>query len=55
LVEDRKAKYGIYDEDTYNFDESVFIIGMILTRAVVKVLGVEDGQRAFSRVTRSGL
>jgi hypothetical protein len=30
-----KAKYGILDEDTYNFDESGFIIGVISTRAVV--------------------
>jgi hypothetical protein len=30
-----KAKYGILDEDTYNFNESGFIIGVILTKAVV--------------------
>jgi hypothetical protein len=30
-----KAKYGILDKDTYNFDESGFIIGVISTRAVV--------------------
>jgi hypothetical protein len=30
-----KAKYGILDEDTYNFDESGFMMGMILTGAVV--------------------
>jgi hypothetical protein len=35
LVENTKAKYGILDEDTYNFNESSFIIGIILTRAVV--------------------
>jgi RecB family endonuclease NucS len=35
LVENTKAKYGILDEDTYNFDESGFVMGMILTGAVV--------------------
>jgi hypothetical protein len=35
LVENTKAKYGILDEDTYNFDESGFVIGVISTGAVV--------------------
>jgi hypothetical protein len=35
LVENTKAKYGIQDEDTYNFDESGFMMGIISTRAVV--------------------
>jgi hypothetical protein len=30
-----KAKYGIQDDDTYNFDESGFIIGIISAGAVV--------------------
>jgi hypothetical protein len=30
-----KAKYGILDKDTYNFNKSSFIIGIILTRVVV--------------------
>ena len=30
-----KAKYSIQDEDTYNFDETGFIMGVISTRAVV--------------------
>jgi hypothetical protein len=30
-----KAKYGILNNDTYNFDETGFIIGIISTRAVV--------------------
>jgi hypothetical protein len=30
-----KAKYGILDKDIYNFNESSFIIGIILTRVVV--------------------
>ena len=35
LVENTKAKYGILDEDTYNFDESGFMMGSISTGAVV--------------------
>jgi hypothetical protein len=35
LVENTKAKHGILDEDTYNFDESGFMMGMISTGAVV--------------------
>ena len=34
-VENTKAKYGILDDDTYNFDKSRFTIGVISTRAVV--------------------
>ena len=30
-----KAKYGILDEDTYNFDKIGFMMGIILTGAVV--------------------
>ena len=35
LVRNIKAKYGIQDGDTYNFDESGFMMGVISTRAVV--------------------
>jgi hypothetical protein len=35
LVENTKAKYGILDDDTYNLDESGFMIGVISTGAVV--------------------
>jgi hypothetical protein len=35
LVENTKTKYGILDEDTYNFDESGFMMGVISTGAVV--------------------
>jgi hypothetical protein len=35
LVANMKAKYSIQDKDTYNFDETGFIIGQISTRAVV--------------------
>ena len=31
LVENTKAKYGILDEDTWNFDESGFMMGAIAT------------------------
>jgi hypothetical protein len=34
LVENTKAKYGILDVDTYNFDEAGFLMGMISTGAV---------------------
>lgn len=30
-----KAKYGILDDDSYNFDETGFIIGMIFAGIVV--------------------
>ena len=35
LVENTKAKYSILDKDTYNFDKSSFMLGVILTGAVV--------------------
>ena len=35
LIVNMKAKYGIQDEDTYNFDETGFMMGQILTGAVV--------------------
>ena len=35
LVENTKAKYGILDDDTYNFDESGFMMGVISTGAGV--------------------
>jgi hypothetical protein len=38
LVANIKAKYGIQDEDTYNFNELGFMMGQILTRAVVTAL-----------------
>jgi hypothetical protein len=30
-VEETKAKYGICDEDVYNFDEAGFMMGKIKT------------------------
>jgi RecB family endonuclease NucS len=35
LVQNTKAKYGIQDEDTYNFDETGFMMGVISTGSVV--------------------
>ncbi|USP77768.1 hypothetical protein yc1106_05042 [Curvularia clavata] len=35
LVEQTKAKYGICDEDVYNFDEAGFLMGKITTQLVV--------------------
>jgi hypothetical protein len=35
LVQNMKAKHGILDKDTYNFDETGFMMGMISTGAVV--------------------
>ena len=35
LVDNIKAKYGILDDDTYNFNEAGFMMGVILTGAVV--------------------
>jgi hypothetical protein len=35
LVANTKAKYGILDDDTYNFDETSFMMGQTFTGAVV--------------------
>jgi hypothetical protein len=35
LVEETKAKYGICDDDVYNFDEAGFMMGKITTQLVV--------------------
>ena len=57
LVENVKAKCGILDEDTYNFDESGFIMGMISTGAVVtssdrrgRPKAVQQGNREWTTV-----
>jgi hypothetical protein len=34
-VRNIKTKYGILDNDTYNFNETSFIIGIIFPRIVV--------------------
>ena len=38
LVRNMKAKYGILDDDIYNFDETRFIIGIIFLGIVVTTL-----------------
>jgi hypothetical protein len=38
-VEETKAKYGICDDDVYNFDEAGFTMGKITTQLVVKGSG----------------
>jgi hypothetical protein len=57
LVENTKAKHGILDEDTYNFDESGFMMGMISTGAVVtgserrgRPKSVQQGNREWTTV-----
>jgi hypothetical protein len=35
LVQNTRAKYGIVDDDIYNFDETGFIIGIIFAGIVV--------------------
>jgi hypothetical protein len=57
LVENTKAKYGILDKDTYNFDESGFMMGMISTGAVVtgserrgRPKSVQQGNREWTTV-----
>jgi hypothetical protein len=35
LVEQTKLKYGILDEDVFNFDEAGFMIGKLTTQLVV--------------------
>jgi hypothetical protein len=57
LAENMKAKYGILDEDTYNFDESGFMMGMISTGAVVtnserrgRPKSVQPGNREWTTV-----
>jgi hypothetical protein len=57
LVENMKAKYGILDDDTYNFDEAGFMMGMISTGAVVtsserrgRPKSVQQGNREWTTV-----
>ena len=54
LVENTRAKYGIPDEDVYNFDETGFQIGVIGTAKVVtgsqragKALAIQPGNREW--------
>jgi hypothetical protein len=57
LVANIKAKYGILDEDTFNFDESGFMMGQISTGSVVTALerrgrpkAVQQGNREWTTV-----
>jgi hypothetical protein len=52
-----KAKYGILDDDTYNFNETGFMMGMISTGAVVtaserrgRPKSVQQGNRKWTIV-----
>jgi hypothetical protein len=52
-----KAKYGITDEDIYNFDETGFMMGMIFNGTVVTISDgcgraqlVQSGDREWATV-----
>ena len=54
LVKNTRAKYGIPDEDVYNFDETGFQMGVIGTAQVVtgsqrtgKALVIQPGNREW--------
>ena len=60
LVENTKAKYGILDNDTYNFDEAGFMMGVISTGAVVtaserrgRPKSVQPGNREWTTAIES--
>ena len=55
LVYNMRAKYGIYDSDFYNFDETGFIMGVICASMVVthadrrgRSKGVQPGNREWA-------
>jgi hypothetical protein len=50
LVWNVKAKYGIEDDDIYNFDETMFMIGIICVGMVVTT---SDG-RAKAKLAQPG-
>jgi hypothetical protein len=57
LVENMKAKYGILDKDTYNFDKAGFMMGIISTGTVVtgserqgQPKSVQQGNREWTTV-----
>jgi hypothetical protein len=57
LVEQTKAKYGICNEDVYNFDEAGFMMGKIMTQLVVtgserrgRPKAVQPGNREWTTV-----
>ena len=57
LVANIKAKYGILDNDTYDFDEASYMMGVISTGAVVtaserreRPKAVQPGNREWTTV-----
>ena len=46
-----KVKYGILDDDLYNFDETGFMMGIIIVIMVVTTL---DGRRSRAKQAQSG-
>ena len=57
LVANMKAKYGIQDDDTYNFDETGFMMGQIAPSAVVtaserrgRPKAIQPGNREWATV-----
>jgi hypothetical protein len=46
-VEETKIKYGIYDDNVYNFDEAGFVIGKITTQLIVIGAERRGRSRAF--------
>jgi hypothetical protein len=60
LVRSIKVKYGILDKDTYNFDETGFIMGVITSQLVItgserhgKRKGIQPGNREWTTVINS--
>ena len=58
LVEQTKAKYGICDDDVYNFDEAGFMMGKITTQLVVtgaerrgRPKAIQPGNREWTTVS----
>jgi hypothetical protein len=49
LVQNMKAKHSILDEDTYNFDETGFMMGVISTGAVVTGSDCRGRQKAVQQ------
>jgi hypothetical protein len=47
-----KAKHGILNKDTYNFDETRFIIDVILTKVVVTASNCRGQQKSVQQSNR---
>lgn len=50
-----KAKYGIFNEDTYHFDKSGFLMGVISIGVVVIIQKDRIGQNRFSQTIANRL